>query len=404
MKSKISKYLKFKNSYYGLELSQNGKDTTYHGLELKKKKKELHLNRTFITASLETLSKEIPKGTPVALVINSESVLTKKVETQSVEPLKIVHLAFPNIKIEAFYYEISRQGKYCFVSICRESYISGVLERFNNSNISITNISLGNLATSFIANYIDSTEVFTTNSVITLNAKDIFDISGAIMVANNTYNINGLDIKNTQILSFSAALNTALDGEALLSNFEQAKSSLNTSFNEKLFFSLFIKIGFGFLFVVLMINMFFFSNYQNKVGTLNETAMVLEISKTNVINLKQKVQKSQKIVEDVLKSNASKSSFYLDALLYDLPKSILLTNYNYQPLIKKLKEDKPVLIDKNVILISGSITQSIEFPQWLSKLESIEWVNRVEIQNFEDISKYLSEFSIKLIINHESKN
>ena len=403
MKSKILNFLKYNNSYYGLELSQRDNDTTFHALELKKKKKELHLNSSFDSASLETLSKEIPNGKPIALVINSDSVLTKRIKAQSAEPLKIAHHAFPNIKIEEFYYEISQQGEFCFVSICRQAYISDILNRFNKANIIVTTISIGNLVSEFIAKYIVNNKVITTNSVITIGEKHIFDISSTATDANQSYNINGLDIKNTEILPFAIALKTALNSESFASNFETVKTSLNTSFNEKLFFSLFIKIGFGFLFVVLIINMFFFSNYQNKVGTLNETAMVLEISKNNVINLKNKVENSQKIVEDVLKSNASKSSFYLDAILYDLPKSILLSNYNYQPLIKKIKEDKPVLIEKNVILISGHTSQSTKLPQWLSKLESIEWVYRVEIQSFEDISKSLSEFSIKLTINNEAK-
>jgi hypothetical protein len=132
--------------------------------------------------------------------------------------------------------------------------------------------------------------------------------------------------------------------------------------------------------------------------------MVLELSKNKVVTMNEKVVKTQKMVEDVLKGSASKSSFYVDTIINDLPSSILLAELNYQPLRKKIKEDKAIQNIINTIIISGDVNNSMSFSQWITKLENMPWVTTVEILNFDDISKTTSSFSINISIKDDTEN
>ena len=121
-------YLKFGNRFYGVELTQINSENKYYGIVLKKKRKQLDVETCFEASDIETLKTHIPKGKPISLVINTDSVLTKKVQSKTSDALKLAHMAFPNIKIEDFYYESVNQGDNHFVSICRKTYVDELLK------------------------------------------------------------------------------------------------------------------------------------------------------------------------------------------------------------------------------------------------------------------------------------
>jgi hypothetical protein len=122
-----------------------------------------------------------------------------------------------------------------------------------------------------------------------------------------------------------------------------------------------------------------------------------------MISLSEKVQKTEKMVSDVLKSSSSKSSFYINDIINHLPEHIILKELNYQPLLKRIKEDKAIENQKNTIRVSGEIHERVLFSQWISLLEEKLWVDSIQILSFEDINNSSSNFEIKLIIN-VSKN
>ena len=119
--------------------------------------------------------------------------------------------------------------------------------------------------------------------------------------------------------------------------------------------------------------------------------------------LSEKVQKTEKTVNDVLKSSASKSSFYVNDIVANLPNHILLSALNYQPLLKKIKVDKPIENDINTILLSGRTNKKILFSQWISQLETLDWIYSVDILNFDDIDNSSSEFNLKITLRNDSE-
>ena len=399
MIEKLTTYLKFGNRFYGLEHTQLNGEDCYYGICLKKKKKQLDIETSFKAKDLGELKTHIPKGKATALVINTSAVLTKQIKCKAHEPLKLVYMAFPNIKVEDFYYETFSQGEHYFVSICRKTYVDKLLSTYSSKGFTIIDFALGNLASTTLMPFIDFNELKTSCSRITIEEKRITKIIPEETLIESTYNINGLDIKSIMVLSFASALNLVVNNQSIQSSFSDTKKELNTIFNQKQFANQFLKIGFSVLFVILLINFLFFNHYYNEVNTLKETAQVLETSKAKVISLSEKVKKTEKMVADVLKSSSSKSSFYVDDIINHLPEYILLKELNYQPLLKRIKEEKAIENQKHTVLITGQTHNRVLFSQWVSQLEAKPWVDTIKISSFEDTSITSSSFTIKLNMN-----
>ena len=135
---------------------------------------------------------------------------------------------------------------------------------------------------------------------------------------------------------------------------------------------------------------------------MQQTSQINQTTKLKIIELNESVSKSQKMVEDMLKGNSSKSSFYINTIVQSLPNSILLSELNYQPVLKRIKAEQPINVDSNSILLSGESNNSDMFSKWLTDLENIKWINKVEILSYEDFSKSSSKFSLKLgVINDQ---
>nr|WP_321232937.1 hypothetical protein [uncultured Psychroserpens sp.] len=403
MKDRLITYLTFGNRFYSIEQTQSNGEAIYYGIELKKTKNQVEVAKSFEYKNLDETSKYIPKHKPVFLVINNEFVITKRIESNETEPLKLAHLAFQNIKIDDFYYEVLKQKNIHFISICRKDYLDKLLSDYQTNNISIIDFSLGNLMITSISNLISEKEVQTSNAVITKENDQI----SAIEIDNNltevSYAFNDTTLKSQELLPFSSALSLITKTKQVVSAFNSKDQNLLTNFKEKLFFNQFIKIGLSLLFITLLINFFLFNNYYDKVNQLREITQVFNVSKSKLINLSDKVQKTQKMVEDVLKSNASKSSFYVDAIIHNLPDAIILSELNYQPLLKKIKDDKAIQNDIDVIIVSGTTSDRVLVSQWISQLETKDWINNIEILSFDDKQK-ASLFSIKINIQDDTKN
>lgn len=394
----LKTYLLFGNHFCGIEhTTNNGEDILYVTL-LKKSKKEVNIESAFQSNSIAEL-KEIPKKQHVFLAINNENVLTKSIESEQADGLTLVYKSFPNINLDDFYYEITAQGAIYFVSICRKDYVEALIARYKSQGAIVVNISLGNTIALSITNFIDSNAICSSNSLLTKTNNNIVSIKAVEHKESETYDINGLNVSNHQLLSFSGALVSILNNHGSNSNFE--KQLLVSDYTQSRFFNLYLKFGLTFIFGILLINFLFFNHYFTAVNTLQHTSQINQSTRQSVVELNTKVAKTQKMVDDILKSGASKSSFYTNAIVHSLPSSILLSDLNYQPLKKRIKEKQPIEVSSNILLISGASTNSTTFSKWIADLDELKWVNKTEILNYEDVSKSISNFSIKLSLIHE---
>jgi len=401
MFQKIASYLQFGNHFCGIEHAVvNGEDTMITSF-LKKGKSNIEIERSFESRSIEEVTKGLPKNQHAVLLINNTNALSKSITSELKDALKLVYKVFPNIDLNQFYYEVLSQGKTHFVSICRKDHVDSIIEAYSKFNIKILSFSLGNASISNVSEFISEETIFTSNAKIVSGSKVITSIE---KIKNNTlsnYDVNGLEATNKTLLSLAGALQLVLKTESAQTNFEDLKLTLDNDYKQSRFFSQFFKFGLLFILGLLVVNFLFFSHYFDKVKTLQQTAQINETNKATILKLNDKVNKTKKLVDDMLKSSGSKSSFYTNAIVQSLPSTVLLSEIHFQPLVKRIKDEQAIRYNKGIIIVSGESTSSDVFSSWIAALESKNWIETIKINDYSDTSRSKSVFTITLNLNHD---
>ncbi|SFJ00627.1 PilN domain-containing protein [Olleya namhaensis] len=404
MINKVLSYLQYGNRFCGIEhTTKNGNDIIISTI-LKHSKKELDIETAFEANTIEEASQIIKKNQHAFLIINNDKVLSKQIESEQKDALKLVYKAFPNINIDDFLYEVFSQKNTHFISLCRKSYVQKIIEDYKKNNIFIISVSIGNSVISVIKSFIKTNEIYSSNSKILIEDKLITKIEKNDDLANQSYSLNGLSVSNTCLLSFSGALNSILKIDVTETNFNVNKELLLGSFKQHRFFQQFLKFAGLFLLLGLLINFLVFNHYFNSVNELTQISAVNQSTKSKIVTLNEAVSKKQKMVDDLLKSNGSRSSFYVNEIIHSLPKSIMLSEYNYQPLVKRIKTEKEIKIEGDIIKISGTSNDSKLFSNWISQLEKNNWVVKINIEDYGATSNSNSDFTIKIEIHNDKQD
>src|SRR5690606_135980 len=184
-------------------------------------------------------------------------------------------------------------------------------------------------------------------------------------------------------------------------NLLKEKQQLNDTFKQTRFFNVFLKFGGLFVLGLLLINFFFFNHYFNKVNELNQLSEINQSTKAQILKLDETVSKKQKMVDDLLRSSGSKSSFYSNAIMQSLPNTILLSEFNYQPLVKRIKEGEDIVLEEHSIIVSGQSNESTSFSNWIAQLETEDWIKKIDIIDYGVVDSNTSGFKIKIFLVDE---
>ena len=400
MLNRFLTYLKLGNSFCGVEhSSKNGADIIY-GTQLKQSKSELNIESSFEKKTIEDVSNKLANNQHLNLVINNDKVLSKSIESDQQDALKLVYKGFPNVNLNDFYFEVLSQKNNHFISLCRKDYVDNIIEDYEKHKISVINFSLGNNLIETIKDFIKEDGVFSSNSKVQLKNNQIVQIEKDEVTTKN-YVINGLNISNSHLLSVSGTLQPILNNQTTQTNFLEEKNRLINEFKQTRFFNQFIKLGGLFILGLLLVNFFFFNHYFNKVNELKQVSEINQTTKSQIIKLNESVSKKQKMVNDLLKSNGSKTSFYSNQIIQSLPSTILLSEFNYQPLIKRIKSEKEIELKNNIITVSGTSAESKVFSSWINQLEQQNWITKIDIIDYGSTSSNTSDFKIKIVLADE---
>ena len=397
MIKKLKTYLLEGAIYTGLELHDSDQGEVYHLLEIKRTQGELLINRKGKASCMEELVLTINKQYPIFLCINTPNILLKSVENIGSEDREeaLVNLAFPNLDLENFYYEIVKKTDTALVSIARKGSIDTQLAKLADSKIKISNFSLGLSAFDTIVPYLDEETIQVSNHQITILDNSMIEILPSTSAIKQKYTINGLKMDSSLLLSFSAVLkhlNSAQNG----TNFGDLSKKLEWNFKNDRIFDKVLKLSLAFFVVLLLGNFMVYNIYHEKVGELNTSVSATGAQKEELTLLDASVKRKEERVETLSASSNSMATFYLDLFAQGVPNSILLSEIKYQPLAKPVREKKPVILEEKTLLIAGISKDVNEFSHWIERLEKYVWVQSVETLDYDYISKETSNFLIQL--------
>jgi len=287
------------------------------------------------------------------------------------------------------------------VAVCRKTFIDKVINEFAEHQIGVVRISLGHGLCSSVTPYFSNGVLQSSNACLNIEEKEISKIEQIDNPVAQQFEINGIEISSDDLLSFCGALLVIRDNYHPATNLNHLNQQLYASYRQRRLFKQGSKMALYTILGVLLINFAFYSHYFNEVKSLKETVLVNETTMQKLTVLNTQVDKLQKKVEDMFKSGASKSSWYIDQLVRNLPESLTLSDLKYHPLAKKIRPGQPIQLNNDQIIIAGESSDRDAFSQWVALLETKEWIEKVEIAKYQDVTNQHSEFQLKLSMNDE---
>lgn len=396
MKKIIIPFFKPNASFCAIEHTSKNNEVSITYASLIKKNNEVRVENISSYTSVQDFVKSYDNKHYVTLCINDDHVLTKRIESTISNPLKLVQKTFSNINIDEFFFEITSFKTVHFISICRKTYLFEIIKLYKSNSINVKNIALGLGPVLNVARFIDAKKINTSNYEIEVIDNIPVGIIKNQSVKIESYNVNGIVVESHSLSAFSSAMLNLLNNLNIETNFVGLQDSLIEHYQHHRFFTFFTKFALCFLLGILAINFVFFNHYFNRANEFRLTAEATSLNKEKLQNYKQRLDNTYLKVDGLLNTIPSKSSYFIDAISSKLPEIISLSEMQFQPLVKKIKEKNEVHVKNDILILSGESSDKESFSQWIYSLESMEWVISVHIINYEDIVGTISNFTIKL--------
>lgn len=396
MLGKLRTYLKEGFTYVGLEITDSENGEAYFFLELKNSKGELLITNKKEFKTLDELAAVIQKKNPVFLCINTNDILTKKIENANTSnPDSMVNQAFPNLDLSNFYYEVIQEAALPIVTIARKAPVDAILKKLQELKIRVSAFSLGLSALENVVPYLNEEQISVSNLQVHLDNKTITSIAATESQNKQLYTVNGLELSSSFVLPFSQILGNLNPGSST-TNFAALSESLKWEFKNFRIFGRVLKYALIFFVALLLVNFLVYNSYHEEVGQLNAAMDATSSKKDELTFLDASVKRKQERVETLSASANSKATYYLDLFAQHIPHSILLSEIKYQPLAKPVRENKPILLEDGTLLVSGISKDVNEFSFWLEELEKYEWVTSAETLDYDYAGKTTSTFLIEI--------
>jgi hypothetical protein len=375
--------------FIGIECFTEHNTNRYAFVQVEKKKNNLEITASNVIDE-DGLKKYKAKHL-AALIINTNQVLQKVVDSTDLNDKKILQKAFPNIKSDDFYYEIWRKKTVSLIAICRKTYVDELVKKISQ-DFRISAIGLGVCPVANLTSFTDNNFVSTNTHTVGITDESIFYATAANNISST---INGLNISSNNLNAFSAVL-------GLLTNKTEQFGSNTSDFNKELynnayqqvFFEKTITFSIGIIITLLLINFLIFNYYFRKVTELESTISVSKSELISINTIAKKIKEKEARLNNFTRNAASKSSLLLNNIGRSVPSTVQLSEITYKPLFKNIRESEKVSFQDSILLISGKVLNNSDFTDWVNDAQQIKGIKKITITHFgkQDTD---TEFSVK---------
>ncbi len=393
----LSTYLPLKKTLLALEHTKHDDKSIIYGVEVVQKKGELDISNTLTVTYEDNIAALVDKITQVSVVINDDQILSKEVSNIGTDA-EIVTEAFPNLNLNDFYYQILRTTHTSFIAVCRKQYVETVIKAYQKESIKITNISLGTLKMTSLSSFAERSTVCCSTVEVSYTNGEVSSIDIKGNSSQEHYTIEGLTFSSTHALPLSVVVDKVIGTSTISGNIEIKNQELQKNYNESRFFKNTLQFGVGFLLVTLLINFFVFNANYKKWQGLQEELQVYTKQQQLIKNKQANVHTKEALVQSILTTGFSKSSYAIDQIIQALPNTVVLTTFAYQPLEKPIRKDKTIALKAGVISIKGKSTDKELFTTWLRTIEKLSFVETVTIAQYGLDKKNTSDFELMIMI------
>ena len=343
--------------------------------------------------SLEELLKEIAKvNCPLVLSINGKGIIYKNLNEKFNSTYQdALQKVFPTGNEAEFHVQLFHGfSDNVFIAVIRKEILNEIISLFNASKLSVINVVLGMYTTEMLLPFLNEQSSL---QKIKLNNTSILFEDGRwkeIIEEPNEeqtkINFGDEQIDSTLLLPLSAAMTYFIGFNQLSNNNNFLKQAKKEAEHKKAFVT-FSRVLIGFLFLISVSNAFFFNKYFQKKNRLDSELLVFQGSLQNYDKLKKQLTDKKDFLDKSGLLVGSRTSYYTDRLLYDMPDEVQLTYFNMYPYTNTTEEDSVPKFENKRLLIKGICTKSIFLNEWMKLLKSKDFVQDVFLGNYNQESK-----------------
>ena len=365
------------NQFNALSICGSAEKPMYYAVKAKLVKGELNIVDTFCFEKADATTLNDLGNGQLHLNINNHQVLHKKLPKSEASPEVLVQQAFHNIQIEDFYYEVLKTKQAVFVCMCRKEYINDLITQYAKDTIVITQWSLGPLCLEQLLPFMEEA------GQIQLPEQQISIVEGSINVIEKrvsptptvSYAIENMQVASEYILPFAGVLRSFMQFDtSTVSNYANKLSMQQRLFKEHRLFRLGLPVGVGILLVIFLVNFMLYNFYFQEVNRLEQITQVNTMQRDLLIAKDSIVGQKQKLFDDVIASASSSASLFVDEMVGIMPDALVLDEINYQPVLRKVRKNKVILLEENHLLVGGKTRNNLALTQWISDLEDLSFI------------------------------
>lgn len=398
----ITSYWKYGTTYCSIEVFNSGTDTVFLGTTAQKKNDEFTNFQFLKNHSLKAFKSSSKSSTHCFLILNTDSVISKRIPITTKKEY-ILTTAFPGLSLEDFYYQAVEVKDGFLVSVVRKNIFEQIIEEATTSKLNIIGVNIGYSSIKKILPLFEEKNLISKSLRIQNDSNNI----GEVSLMDNTsidYVVEDHKFNSDWLLSFSGLFCYDNKVKTKANNLIERIQELEDGYFGRNFFKKVGILGVLFFFLVLFINSLFYANYSKKLNVLTENNNVNEVREKEISTRLKKLEESEAIVFGIISNGNSKSSYYLNSLTSSMPSTIILDEFQFQPLKRRVQENKPIEYEENSIQLLGESNDKMSFNNWLNELENIEWINKVTLIDYGLASKNKDEFEINIQLDSETEN
>lgn len=398
MWEKLLKYKWFGSSgVYGLEMQYAADKTTrWQLVTIHKQKKELQVLEKHSSNDLEKLKEKLTEDYPLVLVINGKKLLHKMGVNDTMEENFRKNL--PHVQIEDFYMQqVLLSDTSSQLTVIRKDYLETVLKTFQKLSIKVSALFLGpwELLNTIMPLLPEQKKINFREYTLRIEEDTIVKIANHDASHDVVYELGGESYNDSELMAFAAAF-AYIEGSAEQCNVPEIKEE-EQQYRHKRFFNLTGKFALAFFLLVLLVNAFVFSHYDEKNKVLEAERILNKGRLKDLDELRTTVKELKDFTKKRQLSEQSRLSFYADQLALYMPGDIKLLKMDLYPEIKKKGRRKTKEFTAGKIIVEGQSLSGASFDLWNSIIRDKDWVASIKVNNYQqERASFTAAFTMEI--------
>lgn len=381
------------NRYYVIGVSIRGDITEYQLLEILFKNNELLIENRFFSNEFEDAFKEkLNKDYPVILHIEGDSIINKVVENKAGYRNDLIFKANP----DEFHFFEYHQNENIFISVARKQSIDAIIKQIGSFNLYVIHLSFGPFVMSNLLPIIkDYDTVSSSNYTININENDILSFENEY-TSYKEYLINGDHFNQREMPLLAVFLDYKYPNPAI--EFDVDFTNNKGEYKFKKWFKIAGVFALVFFLTTLLASHLLMGYYESSLAKKESLYIVSQQTTKKINDLKEE----KKLKEKILQSSGITNKMFITKYMADIgnsvPSNILLNKIHTMPYLKKIKASEKINLNTSIITITGESENDHSFNNWLKKMDTLSWIQKMNIEDYTEETKKGNTFVIKIKI------